>query len=158
MNQKMEERKMATLATWKPMRDLFDIHTDMNRVFDDFFRRTPRRVENADWDWSPAVDVLEADDHYEVRAELPGVSEKDVHVSVTDNILTLRGEKKQESTENGKNYHRVERHYGSFQRSFTLPYGLKTDAIKANFKNGVLSVSVPKPEEVKPKEITVGTE
>ena len=89
------------------------------------------------------------------RAELPGVSEDDVHVSVTDNLLTIKGEKRQEAETDGKNYHRVERRYGSFQRSFTLPRHTKTDAIKAEYKDGVLTLGIPKAEVAKPTEVPI---
>jgi len=149
---------MASLMTWKPMRDLFDIHGEMNRVFDDFFKPTRYREDGSAWDWMPAVDVAELDDRYEIRAEVPGLSEKDVHVSVTDNVLTLKGEKKHQHEEKSQKYHRVERSYGSFERSFTLPSTLKVEDIKATFKNGILTVHVPKSEAVKPKEIQISTE
>ncbi len=155
---------MTSLTRWRPRRNLLDIHRGMDRVFDDIFRPfedffSPARYR--EWnnrDWLPAVDVLEADDHVEIRAEVPGLSEKDVHVSVTDNVLTLKGEKTQETSENGENYHRVERSYGSFQRSFTLPRNLQAENTVASFKNGVLTVSIPKVEEVKPKEIQISVE
>ena len=102
-------------------------------------------------DWMPVVDILEANEHVEIRAEIPGLSEKDVQVSVTDDVLTLKGEKTQASEENDQKYHRVERSYGRFQRSFTLPANLNPEDIKAKFMNGVLTVSIPKAKEVQPK-------
>jgi HSP20 family protein len=144
------------LTTWKPMSDLFDIHNEMSRVFDDFFGRTPRRGSGGEW--VPAVDISETPEEIFLRAEIPGASEKDVNVSVTDNVLTLKGEKRQESAAKGENYHRVERTYGAFQRSFSLPRNLKTENTTATFKNGVLTVCIPKAEEVKPKEIRVSVD
>jgi HSP20 family protein len=137
------------------MRDLFDVHREMSRIFDDFFKPAVYREEDGVWDWTPAVDVTELEDRYELHAEVPGISEKDVHVSVTDNVLTLRGEKKHEKEEKNSRYHRVERSYGGFQRSFTLPSNLKADEIKATFKNGILTIAIPKSEKVKPKEIPI---
>ena len=99
--------------------------------------------------WMPTVDISETENGYEIRAELPGVSEDDVKVSVTDNLLTVKGEKRQEEETEGKNYHRVERRYGSFQRSFTLPRHIETDAINAEFKDGVLTLGIPKGESRK---------
>ncbi|MYE89174.1 Hsp20/alpha crystallin family protein, partial [Candidatus Poribacteria bacterium] len=101
---------------------------------------------------------LEADEHVEIRAEIPGLSEKDVQVSVTDDVLTLKGEKTQESEDKDQKYHRVERSYGRFQRSFTLPANLDPEDIKAKFTNGVLTVSIPKVKEVEPKEVQISVE
>lgn len=145
------------LTTWKPMSDLFVIHNEMNRVFDGFFGPGGERRRENNGDWAPAVDISETADGVAIRAEIPGVSEKDAHVSVTNNVLTLTGEKKQESSDTGENYHRVERSYGNFQRSFTLPRNLQTENTTAAFKNGVLTISIPKIEEVKPKEIKIST-
>jgi len=149
---------MRSLATWKPVINLFDIHSEMNHVFDNVFGGTLHRAETRRWDWAPAVDISEVGDNVEIRAEIPGVSEEDVHVSVTDDVLTLRGEKKQDSSEDRGSFHRVERSYGSFQRTFTLPKDLQTENITATFKNGVLTVSIPKAEKAKPKEIEIITE
>ena len=149
---------MTSLAIRRPIRDLFSIHNEMSRFFDDRYRPARYRAENGSLDWLPAVDILEADDHVEIRAEIPGLTEKDVHVSVTDDVLTLKGEKKHESEEKDRKYHRVERSYGRFQRSFTLPANLNPEDIKAKFTNGVLTVSIPKVEEVKPKEIQISVE
>lgn len=151
---------MMSLTLRRPKRHLFDIYDGMDRIFDDFFGRWPAflRAESRDWDWRPPVDISETDDNVEIRAEIPGLSEKDVSVSVTDNVLTLKGEKKHESEVNEENYHRVERAYGHFHRSFTLPANLQTDNAKATFKDGVLTLSIPKAEEVKPKEIKISVE
>lgn len=149
---------MTSLTTWKPVRDLFDIRNDMSRVFDDLFRPVRYRPRNGSWDWLPAVDILEADDRVEIRAEVPGLSEKEVQVSVTDSVLTLKGEKTHEKQEKENKYHRVERNYGRFQRSFTLPANLNAEAIKATFKNGILTLSVPKMEQAKPKEIPINVQ
>ena len=142
----------------RPIQDLFSIHSDMNRLFDQWARPARYRAEGENLDWMPVVDILEANGHVEIRAEMPGLSEQDVQVSVTDDVLTLKGEKTQESEENDQKYHRVERSYGRFQRSFTLPANLNPEAIKAKFTNGVLTVSIPKAEEVQPKEIQISVE
>jgi len=140
------------LATWPS--DLFGIQREMNRMFDGFFR------SNQDEDytlssWTPAVDIAEHDDEYNVKVELPGVNKEDVKITLENNILTIRGEKKQEKETKKENYHRVERSYGSFQRSFTLPTTVKSDRIDAVYKDGILSISLPKAEEAKPKQIEV---
>ena len=108
-------------------------------------------------DWAPSVDVSETDDTFEVRAELPGVAKDDLRVSVKDNLLTLSGEKRQENVDDTQNYRRVERRYGSFERRFTLPADVNTDDIKAEYTDGVLTLSIPKPEIAKPTEIPVAT-
>ena len=108
-------------------------------------------------DWAPSVDVSETDDTFEVRAELPGVAKDDLHVSVKDNLLTLSGEKRQENVDDTQNYRRVERRYGSFERRFTLPADVNTDDIKAEYTDGVLTLSIPKPEAAKPTEVPITT-
>ena len=146
---------MTYLATRKPMRNLFSLHNQMEKVFSDLFTSHEGETDTDNTAWMPTVDVSETENGFEIRAELPGVSEKDVNVSVTDNLLTIKGEKHQEEETDGKNYHRVERRYGSFQRSFTLPRHIETDAIKAEFKDGVLTLGIPKAEAAKPTEIPI---
>jgi len=133
--------------------DLTRMQEDMNRFFDEFFGEHRRGLSEGAW--LPAVDVSETDNEFVVRAELPGMSHEDIDINVQDNILTLKGEKKQEKNEEGENFHRLERSYGSFSRSFTLPTGVKPDDIKASFKDGILHVSMPKAEEAKPKKIAI---
>ena len=127
------------------------------RFYSPFF--APLRVKtDADrWDWAPSVDVSETADNFEVRAELPGVAKDDLHVSVKDNLLTLSGEKRQEKVDDTQNYRRVERRYGNFQRKFALPPEVETDDIKAEFSDGVLTLSIPKPEAAKPTEVPITT-
>jgi len=150
-----------SLVRWNPTResvmwpsDLFGIQREMNRMFDGFFRGI-NDEETSLSTWSPAVDVAEHDDVYVVKVELPGVNKDDVKVTIESNILTIRGEKKQEKEVKKENYHRVERSYGSFQRSFTLPSTVKSDKIDAAYKDGILTIAVPKAEEAKPKQIDV---
>ena len=148
---------MRSLAR-RPIQDLFSIHNDMNRFFDQWYRPGRYRAEGETLDWIPVVDILEADGQVEIRAEMPGLSEQDVQVSVTDDVLTLKGEKTQESENKDQKYHRVERSYGRFQRSFTLPANLTPEDIKAKFAHGVLTVSIPKVKEVEPKEVQISVE
>jgi HSP20 family protein len=108
--------------------------------------------------WSPSVDVSETKDNVVIKAEIPGMTKDDVKISIQDNVITLKGEKKQEKEEKDANYHRIERSYGSFCRSFTLPAAVKADKIKATYKDGILNVTLPKTEEVKPKEIPINVE
>ena len=140
------------LATWPS--DLFGIQREMNRMFDGFFRGTGDEDYTLS-SWTPAVDIAEHDDEYLVKVELPGVNKDDVKLTLENNILTIRGEKKQEKETKKENYHRVERSYGSFQRSFTLPAAVKADKIDASYNDGVLTVSLTKAEEEKPKQIKV---
>jgi HSP20 family protein len=128
----------------------------MNRLFDEFFGE--RRQELAEGTWLPAVDVSETGEEIVVRAELPGLGKDDIELNIQDNVLTLKGEKKQEKKEENENYHRVERSYGSFSRSFTLPAGVDPESVQATFKDGVLVIALPKVEEAKQKKIEIGTE
>ena len=105
--------------------------------------------------WTPAVDVAELENEYLVKVELPGVEKDDVKITMENNILTIRGEKKEAKDLKEENYHRAERSYGSFQRSFKLPTSVKSDKIEAIYTNGILSVTLPKAEEAKPKQIEV---
>jgi HSP20 family protein len=106
----------------------------------------------------PAIDVRETDDSYIVEADIPGMKKEDIQIEVADNIVTIHGERKSESEEKNKEYHRIERSYGSFRRSVQVPGGFKHDNVSAKFENGVLRVTLPKPEESKPKRVTVTAE
>ena len=150
-----------SLIRWNPVRDLTTIPSDLfgmqreiNRMFDNFFRGI-QEEDSSFSAWTPAVDIAEHDDAYLVKVELPGVSKDDVKITLESNILTIRGEKKQEKETKKENYHRMERSYGSFQRSFTLPSTVKSDKIDAVYKDGILTVTLPKEEEAKPKQIEV---
>lgn len=148
---------MNYLTTRRPMRNLLNLHNEMGRIFGDAFGSQENETDTEATYWMPTVDISEMENGYEIRAELPGVSQDDVNVSVTDNLLTIKGEKRQEAETDGKNYHRVERRYGSFQRRFTLPAEVNADSIKAEFSDGVLTLSIPKPEAAKPAEIPITT-
>jgi len=148
------------IVRWEPFRDLVTIQDRMNRIFDDAFRGVPRQgAAEEDWalggTWAPAVDIFEHEGNLVLKAELPGIEPKDVDVRVENNVLTLRGERKFENEVKREQYHRVERAYGTFSRSFTLPNVVDTDKIKAEFKDGVLRVTLPQREEAKPKQITI---
>jgi HSP20 family protein len=129
------------------------IFPEISRFFDDLFTEAPvrRGAEN----WLPAVDILEKNGDMLLRCEMPGVNEKDIDLKLEGNTLTLKGEKKFEHEEGKDQYHRVESFYGTFTRSFTLPDTVDTDKIKADFKNGVLTVTIPQKPEVRPREIPV---
>ena len=148
---------MTYLTTRRPMRNLFNLHNEMGRIFGGAFGSQEGGTDMEETYWMPTVDISEMEDGFEIRAELPGISEDDVNVTVTDNVLTIKGEKRQETETDGKNYHRVERRYGSFQRKFTLPADINTDNIKAEFSDGVLTLSIPKSETEKPTEVPITT-
>ncbi len=141
---------MTYLTLRRPTRNLF-------KFYSPFLAPHRAETEVGTQDWAPSVDVSETDDTFEVRAELPGVAKDDLHVSVKDNLLTLGGEKRQENADDTQNYRRVERRYGSFQRRFTLPADVKADDIKAEYTDGVLTLSIPKPEAAKPTEVPITT-
>lgn len=152
------------LARWEPFsgirrrgQDVFSeltgMQQEMNRLFDEFFGE--RQNEMAECSWNPMVDVSETETEIRVRAELPGLNQDNIEINLQDNVLTLKGEKKQEQKEEQENFHRVERCYGSFTRSFTLPAAVKADAVQATFKNGILLITLPKAEEAKPKKIAI---
>lgn len=141
---------MTYLTLHRPAGNLF-------RFYSPFFAPLQAKTDASTYSWAPSVDVSETDDTFEVRAELPGVAKDDLHVSVKDNILTLSGEKRQGNADDTQNYRRVERRYGSFQRRFTLPSEVTTDDIKAEYSDGVLTLSIPKPEVAKPTEIPITT-
>ncbi len=143
------------LVRWKPMRDMFEMQRDLNRAFSEFFGQPGTAVDTWERDWVPAVDVFEKDNEINLKAELPGLTKDDVDISIENNTLTISGEKKRESEVKDDNYHRVERSYGRFQRSFTLPQTIDAKNVKASFKDGILSVKLGKKEEAKPKKIDI---
>lgn len=143
-----------TLVRYRPMMDLFNMRDEMNRAFDGFFRGFSSEGERLGA-YAPDVDIRETDDEILVSVEIPGMDQKDLNVSVRENVLTLKGEKKRgEETENTTSLVN-ERCYGFFARSFTLPADIQADKITAQYKNGLLTVTLPKAEKVKPKEISV---
>src|SRR5215467_7537955 len=145
---------MATLDRWEPFRGSYD--SQLNRLFSDFFGRTS--AEQNLTPWVPAVDILENEHELVVKADLPDIKPEELDIRVENNILTIRGERKFEKKVEEKTYLRVERSYGSFSRSFSLANTVNTEAIKAEYKNGVLTLTVPKREEAKPKQIKVNVE
>jgi HSP20 family protein len=147
-------RPESEVSTWSPLKDLVNMQREVGRLFDGLFSDLDGDG-NSVVSWSPRADVIENGESYVIKAELPGVSKNDVKITLRENVLTIKGEKKQEKEEKDHNYHRIERSYGSFERSFSLPSNVKHDKIDAAFKDGVLIVTLPKAEEAKPKEIEV---
>ena len=146
--------KLRTLNRWETSRGNTTLQEQVNRVFGDLLERAGD--ESNLTPWAPAVDIFETEHELVVRADLPGVNPQDLDIRVENNILTIRGERKFDSNKgNEENYLRVERAYGPFSRSFSLANSVKSDAIKADYQNGVLTLSIPKREEAKPKQIKV---
>ncbi len=137
-------------------RGLQSLQSDMNRIFDEFFRGDLSVSDPLfGRDWNPAVDIIENNDAYVLKAELPGLKKEDVKITLENNLLTVRGEKKNETDRKDENYHRIERSYGVFERSFTIPGTIKVESIDAKYTDGVLTLTLPKAEEAKPKMINV---
>jgi HSP20 family protein len=145
-----------TLTKWDPFKDLVTLQDRMNRLFDESVRNVrPGDEALSSAIWSPAVDIYETEDEVVVKAELPEVNQKDIDVQIENNTLTLRGERKFNKETKKENFHRIERAYGSFSRSFTLPSTIDQEKIRADYKDGILKISMPKREETKPKQIRV---
>jgi HSP20 family protein len=138
------------LVRWEPFEGVTGIQSRINDMFEEAFGRSPESGV-----WYPPVDILESKEAYLIRAELPGMKKEDFNLELKDSTLTLSGERKFEETANGAEYHRSERLAGKFSRSFYLPQTVKHDGIKANYRDGILEVYVPKAEEAKPKQIAV---
>jgi HSP20 family protein len=147
-------RPFGSVERWDPFRGLGDIQSEMNRLFDTWSGRPPAPAVG-DRMWLPAVDVRETKDDIVLSFDIPGVSEKDVQVSMTGDLLTAKGERRFEQEDSGDSYHRVERLYGKFERSVQLPFPVQADKIKATYRDGVLTVKLPKAEELKPREIKI---
>jgi len=142
------------LVRWEPAREVDSLQSDVNRVFDAFFgngsgSRTRR--------WVPAMDLVETDDHLVLRADLPGLSRDDVEIEIKDGVLTVAGERRADHEEKSEGFYRVERSFGRFSRSMTLPDGIDADTIAAEFDDGVLEVRIPKPERRKPHRVAIGS-
>jgi HSP20 family protein len=144
---------MRTIARWEPFRGVTTLQDQINRLFNDAFERTGEQSSLSAW--APAVDIYETEQELVVKADLPDVDPKDLDIRVENNLLTIRGERKFEKKVSEENYLRVERSYGSFARSFTLANTVNSEAIKADYQNGVLTLTIPKREEAKPKQIKV---
>ncbi len=147
------------LIRWEPARELSSLQTEMNRLFSTFFDapaggnggsggQAARR-------WVPPMDLVETEDHFVLRADLPGLSEEDIQIEVEDNVLTVSGERKAEHEAQQEGFYRVERAFGLFRRSLTLPEGVEPDAVQAQFDKGVLEVRIPKPAERKPRRVSI---
>lgn len=144
------------LIKWNPARELFGLRNHMNGLFDDFFYPTSKtRQDDGLWAWNPAVDIYEEADNLVIKAEIPGVDREGIHVDVKDRVLTIKGERTMDNEVKEESYYRREQTYGRFERAFNLPVAVDPESIKAEYKDGVLKVLVPKPEQTKPKQISV---
>jgi HSP20 family protein len=143
------------IVRWEPFRDLVTTQESFNRLFNDTFGRFLGEESRGTQTWAPAVDIYENDQNLVLKAELPGFDPKDVEVRVEDGTLYLKGERKFESDVKQENFHRIERSYGSFTRTFSLPSSITVDNVTAEFKNGLLTLTLPKKEEAKPKTIKI---
>jgi HSP20 family protein len=141
-----------SLSRWDPFREIQKAQEQLSRLGEGFFRRADDSALTA---WAPDVDIRETKDELVLEAELPGIDEKDLDIRVEGNTLTIRGERKFEKKATEDNYLRVERSYGSFTRSFSLPHTINNESIKADYSNGVLTIRLPKREEAKPKQIKI---
>ena len=143
------------IIRWDPFRDMVTLKERMNRLFEDYY---PARKEERDMvasTWAPAVDIYETENELVLSAELPGIEDEDIEIKVEDNTLTLKGQRKFEKETKEENYHRIERSYGSFMRSFTLPAYIDQDKIEAQHDQGVLKITMPKKMESKPRNVMV---
>lgn len=145
---------MPEVERWDPFLGASDLQTEMNRLFDSFFGR-PARLAVVDRAWAPPVDMYETSDELVMAVELPGVSEKEVSVSITGDLLTLRGERSVTADVKREEYFRAERWFGRFERTLPLPIPVQVDKVKATFKDGILTIRLPKTEQIKPKEIKI---
>src|ERR1041384_2569462 len=144
------------VVRWDPFRDLSTLQDRMNRLFDDAGRTWRNDEPAATTSWSPAVDIYETEGEIIVKAELPGVDRKDISLHLEKNVLTLKGERKFEKETKEENYHRIERAYGAFSRSFSIPATVDEEKIRADYKDGILKIALPKKDQVKPKQIQIG--
>ncbi len=144
------------LIRWEPVRELNTIQTEMNRLFNSFFD-SPAAAGGPDpaRRWIPAMDLVQSGDEFVLRADLPGLAERDVQIELQDGVLTISGERKVEHDDQSKGYLRVERSWGAFSRSLTLPEGIDPEAVRASFARGVLEVRIPKPEARKPRKVAI---
>ena len=152
------DKEFKELAKWTPFREISRLRDEMDRLWEDFLGPERRALRPGAEEWIPAVNISDTTDTVTVKVEIPGMEAKDVEISLTGDILTIKGEKKIDQEEKEENFYMVERSYGSFVRSLRLPAAVQEDKIEANYNQGVLTITCPKKEEVRPKQITVKSE
>ena len=146
------------IVRWDPFRDLNMLQDRMNRLFDDAGRPWRTDEPAATTSWSPSVDIFETECEIVVKAELPGMDRKDIQLNLENNVLSLRGERKFQKETKDDNYHRIERSYGVFSRAFSIPATVDEERIRADYKDGVLKIVLPKKDQAKPKQIKIASE
>jgi HSP20 family protein len=145
------------LTPWRPFGELSSLRREMDRLWENFFGERPLgRIWEREW--APSLDMSETKDNYVVKAEVPGIDAKHIDISLTGDVLTIKGEKSQEKEEKEEDHHLVERSYGSFSRSVRIPAEVESNKIKASYKNGILAITLPKSEKVKAKEVKIKVE
>ncbi len=147
------------LMRWDPFREISSLREEVDRLFDAFFgRQAEKMLRKREAFWVPAVDIEETENEFIVKAELPGLKKDEVKLSISEDTLTISGERKMEKEEKGKTYHRVEMNYGKFERTIRFPTEVVPDKAKASYKDGILTITVPKSEKAKGKEIEIEIE
>lgn len=148
-------RPFGTVDRWEPFRNLVDIQGEVNRLVDAFSGRSLAGTASGARTWLPSVDMVETKDDLVLRVELPGVRDKDVSVSITGDLLTIRGERRWDDESKDQKVLHVERAYGQFERLIQLPMAVQAEKVKASYRDGVLEITLPKAEELKPREIKI---
>ncbi len=143
------------IIRWDPFRDLATLRERMNRLFEEAYTSRGEEKDLVASTWNPSVDIYETENELVLKAELPGIDEDDIEIKLEDNTLTLKGDRKFEKETKEENFHRIERSYGSFYRSFTLPRNIDQDKIKAESESGILKITMPKKAELKPKKVKI---
>ena len=144
-----------TTVRWEPLRELNSLQSEMNRLFNSAFDTPSGSSGPALRRWVPAMDLVESGDQFVLRADLPGMSEEDIEIELEEGTLTVSGERRAEHEESQEGFHRVERSFGAFSRTLTLPKGVDADAVSASFERGVLEIRIPKPKARKPRRISI---
>lgn len=143
------------IKKWEPFGDMLSLREEIDDLFNDFFRRVPSEGFPRESLWYPAIDIQETEDSFELSAELPGMKKEDIRISFSDGRLTMEGERKFEKEEKSKTFHRIERSYGKFKRIISMPREVEADKAKASYEQGILTISLPKSEKAKPREIGI---
>jgi HSP20 family protein len=146
------------IIKWSPAREIASLQQGINRLFEDVFSQPGGYDDDALIAWRPPVDIVDTPEAILIFAEIPGVDKDEVTIEVKDNVLTLRGERVVDQSIGNGSYYRSERVFGKFGRSFALPTMVRTDGIKASFKNGILKITIPKPDEEKPRQVSISVE
>jgi len=144
-----------SIVKWDPFHDLTSLQERINRLLEEAFPRAGESEDRGAGIWRPLVDILDTETAIVIEVEVPGIDKDDISIDLKENVLTIKGERKQQADRQDENYYQRERRFGWFQRTFTLPGYVQPESIKATFKQGVLKIEIPKPEERKPKQITI---